>query len=166
MPITEAQAKFNQQALEMSNADPIKCRLTGKQLAFDVEKDEWIASDQPLSPRLLKIRWGWMGKNYGPDEKGFMRELKGRVDGKMTFGGNIPRAAFIHHNQTMKNATKTNTESNVTVYEVVEVGEDAPKTVAQMNVGELIAFGVSQGLVEADLEKMKKPELVTLLSPK
>ncbi len=166
MPITEQQAKQNQEHLERATSDPVNCKITGKKLVFDEESQDWKQSDEAISPRFLKIRWGWMGKNYGPDEKGFIRELKGRVDGVMKFGQGIPRAGFIHHQQNLRNQGK-NPESNIIVYEVVEPeaegGGSDSRDIAKMTVAQLVSIGVEKGFAKEELEVMKKAEILALL---
>lgn len=171
MAITEQQSKQNQEHYERATADPVECKITGKKLVFDEESQEWKQSDEPISPRFLKIRWGWMGKNYGPDEKGLIREIKGRVEGKLKFGQGIPRPGFIHHQQNLRTQGK-NPESNIIVYEVVEVGAgadndsgsgDAAPELNKMTVAQLIEYGVGKGLDKAELEVMKKADLLETL---
>lgn len=164
--ISQAQAASNQAALEAANQNPIKCKLTGKKLIYKEDKQAWETGGD-VEARFMKIRWGWMGKTYAPDEKNVIRELKGRVDGKLVFGGFIPEAGLKYHEQNMRRSG-ANIDSGVTVYEVkIEGGtdnvEDEAVPLEKMTVVQLIEIGVSKGLDKADLEKMKKSEIIELL---
>lgn len=158
MPISESQAKANHAAYSAAMMNPVKCKITGNLLVFNEDKNQWVSSDKKASDRdIPNIRLGWMGKVYGPDSNGFIKEIVGRENGKKIFGEGIPRQGFDFHKRNIL------TNKDMTKYEIIEVGNEQ-KTIDKMSVSELIEFGVSKGLAESELEVMTKKDLISLLS--
>lgn len=124
MPIPEAQARANNAAEMAAHANPVKARMTGFHLKFDDAKQEWVRDEQKkVEDRNKKIRWGWMGKNFGPDDKGFIREIVGSKDGKLIFGEGIPRHGFEYHQRNIR--------TNATHEFKFEVVDETPKEVKE-----------------------------------
>lgn len=153
MPISEKQSAENHRLTEKAFANKVKVRVTGKLLERHAESGEWLTSTKDAPASHKKIVWGWMGKKYGADEKGYMREIL--ADG---FGDYIPEDAFIHHNRVIR----TNDTHELKLEVVKDKG--VVKSVDGMSMSELRNMAKDRGLTDADLKTMSQGDLVSLLS--
>lgn len=172
MPISEKQAADNQRLHAAAMADKVTARVTGKYLKWDADNAEWISGGDTVEHnRHKKIRWGWQGYTYGPDEKGVMRQITGRKAKEkrseptvLTFGELLPRAAFDHHNALMFKG-----ENIQDRFEVVLEGEEGgqgEEPLESMTKVQIYEKGVSLGMEPSELDGLNKADLIEAVQAK
>lgn len=174
MSISEKQAAENQKMYGAAMADKVRVRVTGKYLKFDADNQEYVEGGLPVeNNRHMKLRWPWQGHQYGPDDKGVIREITGRKPKQkkaeptvFIYGDPLPRAAYEHYVNMMFKGENVTDRFEVELLDAPKEDEgeqdggDDGENLDAMTKAELVAKGLELGLDEAELDTLKRPELL------